>query len=312
MISATALRHAEVTFPSDGGIRVHPAPDQLRFPPFPPGQGPNRFDDPAGQYSVRYLADSLRGCLIEVMARFVPVSAAEAALQSVEGLDDFAFVGRPEPTALQGLLDWLVKQQVGHLTLDNPPGRFIDAYNLELIDDLDRHPAVRAVLDDPTVQAGLAADQTAPDDLPTPPHLSSDLIRAAGEHGGRRVTQAVGHTLLTESDPAVDGLAYGSRHDPTERCWALRDHVEVSWLRVERLAPTNPDHRLAIGAAAAYLTITNLLPPAWLDTDATTASTPSDPPRSPSRHEPGDSSADDRTAGAQARPTAPRTSRARP
>jgi len=148
----------------------------------------------AGQYSVRYLADSLRGCLIEVMARFVPVSAAEAALQSVEGLDDFAFVGRPEPTALQGLLDWLVKQQVGHLTLDNPPGRFIDAYNLELIDDLDRHPAVRAVLDDPTVQAGLAADQTAPDDLPTPPVQRPDpgcrRTRRPPGHPGRRAHPA--------------------------------------------------------------------------------------------------------------------------
>lgn len=266
MLTAEVRTAAAVTFPAAGGLRVHPHPDQLRFPPFPPGQGPNRFDDPRGQYSVRYVADTLYGCLIEVLARFVPDPAAEAVLSGVDGLDDPAFTGRPDPTARQGLADWLIQQQVGRLVLDEPPGRFLDAYHPGLLDALDPDPALRAVLDDPAVRAALTTDPTAPSDLPdlpTPLHLSVDLVHAAGEDGGRRVTQILARVLFTVADPALDGLAYGSRHDRTQRCWALRDHVSVTWPDTHPLDPTDPDHHDAVGAAAGHLHLTDLLPPGW-------------------------------------------------
>lgn len=263
VVSAEVLAEAAVTFPAAGGLRVHPHPDQLRFPPFPPGQGPNRFDDPQGQYSVRYVADTLYGCLIEVLARFVPNPATETVLLDVDGLDDPSFTGRPDPTPRQGLADWLVQQQVGHLALDDPPGRFIDAYTPALINFLDTHPAVRAVLDNPDVHAALAADPTAPPGLPSSLHLTVTLVRAAGEHGGRRVTQTIGRILFTEPDLALDGLAYGSRHDPTQRCWALRDHVTVAWPDTHPLDPSDPHQHDTLRAAARHLHLEELLPPAW-------------------------------------------------
>lgn len=263
MLTAEVLTTAAVTFPAAGGLRVHPHPDQLRFPPFPPGQGPNRFDDPEGRYSVRYVADTLYGCLIEVLARFTPNPATEDVLLGVDGLDDPAFTGRPDPTPDQGLADWLVQQQVGHLVLDEPPGRFIDAYHPALLGVLDTDPTVCAVLDDPGVRAALSVDPTAPPHLPTPLHLTVDLVRAAGEHGGRRVTQTLGRVLFTEPEPDLDGLAYGSRHDPAQRCWALRDHVSVAWPDTRPLDPAAPDHRAAVRAAAGYLHLADLFPPAW-------------------------------------------------
>lgn len=202
---------------------------------------------------------------MEVLARFVPHPATEDVLLDVTGLDDPAFTGRPDPTPRQGLADWLVQQQVGRLVLDDPPGRFIDAYHPGLITTLDTHPAVRAVLDDPAVHAALTADPTAPPALPAPLHLTVDLIRAAGEHGGRRVTQSIGRVLFTEPDPALDGLAYGSRHDPTQRCWALRDHVGVTWPDTHPLDPTDPHQRDTVQAAARRLHLEDLLPPAWTE-----------------------------------------------
>ena len=56
--------------PAGGAVRVHPDPLALPGMLRPGEVARNRFDDPAGQFRVRYLASTLRGALLEVLAGF--------------------------------------------------------------------------------------------------------------------------------------------------------------------------------------------------------------------------------------------------
>lgn len=77
--------------PAGGAIRVHPNPFALPSIPRGGEAGCNRFDDPTGQFRVRYLASTLRRALLEVLAGFRASPSLEhrlAEVISVDGLDD--------------------------------------------------------------------------------------------------------------------------------------------------------------------------------------------------------------------------------
>lgn len=73
-----------MSLPPHGVARVHPNPATLFLPREGDPAGRSRFDDPRGAFAVRYAAGTLRGCLVEVMARFRPSPVAEQLLAGIE------------------------------------------------------------------------------------------------------------------------------------------------------------------------------------------------------------------------------------
>lgn len=237
------IRLLPVPLPGSGAVRVHPAPEalpRLRHE----GPGRNRFDDPQGSFSMRYAAENLRGCLVETMARFRPNPAADvllAAVQFVDAADD------PAAPTVQAVEEWLAKQRVGRVTLVTPQPLLVDIEAADLMVDLDTHPLVREAIHNSPLCEGAA-----------PVHLDAGLIRLGGDVG-RPITQAVSRALY-ERHPEVDGIAYWSRIDSSERCWAIYGHVPVD-VSITDLSAESPLHRSAVQAVADLLGVP--LPPAW-------------------------------------------------
>lgn len=234
---------SDLRLPTRGALRV--AVDPARLPSEPRGGEPgrNRFDDPDGRFVVRYLAESLRGCLLELLARFRHSHTAEARIAAVTGADD----DYDQPGA-DALADWLSLQQVGVCHLVEPAGALFDINDPELLLKLDAHPEVRAVLDD----SGLGTA----DDLA---RLDEGTIRLGGLKG-RRITQAVSRALY-ERNPRPAGLTYRSRLDDAERCWALYGETPVDFEAAVTLSPEDPYHLAAVQAVAALFALP--LPRLW-------------------------------------------------
>ena len=222
---------------------MHPAPEslpQLRHE----GPGRNRFDDPHGRFLMRYAATDLRGCLVETMARFRPNSAADALLAAVKFVD--ADVDPSVPTA-QTVAEWLAVQRVGRICLVTPQPLLVDVEAADLSVELDTHPLVREAIDNSPLRDG-----------PARVHLDAGLVRLGGDVG-RPITQAIS-CALHERHPEVDGIAYWSRIDPRERCWAIFGHVPVD-VAIADLSVENPVHRRAVREVADLLRVP--LPLAW-------------------------------------------------
>jgi len=77
-----------VAAPPEGLWRIHRDPTALPQRPGPGEQPPNRFDDPRGDYRVRYLATNRRGAFLEVLARFRRSPETEERLGGVTEVDD--------------------------------------------------------------------------------------------------------------------------------------------------------------------------------------------------------------------------------
>jgi hypothetical protein len=117
-----------------------------------------------------------------------------------------------------------------------------------LLRDVDKHPLVRAALIDSGFGTSL-----------NPARLDEGIVRLGGQLG-RLVTQALSRAVR-EWLPDIAGLAYQSRLDDDEWCWAIWDDTEVD-LRVDRLDPAHRHHRRAVQQAAGILEIR--LPSEWL------------------------------------------------
>jgi hypothetical protein len=132
------IRAGRVDYPGDGTLRVSWDPTRLEGtrrvgqPGPSPAEG-NRFDDPLGEFLVRYTADRLRGCLVETMSRFRSAPTAETVLASIDGVEDGDF----EPDGLGGLQDWLGQQKIASI---RAPARVIavDIDAAETLVDLPR------------------------------------------------------------------------------------------------------------------------------------------------------------------------------
>lgn len=243
----TRVEFTTISPPVAGAFRVHPAPELLPLAPRPGEPGRNRFDDPDGEFRVRYLASTLRGCCVELLARWQEDRATEDILEDVEGLDEFDDLNLPDPEKIQGIRDWASKQLVVRCMVDNREP-LIDIDNSELLVELDKHPLVRAAL-----QASPLGAET------RRAHLDHAIIRLSGPVG-RPITQAVSRAVR-ETYPFIRGLGYWSRIDDNERCWAVYQEAPVRFSESEQLHPDNPVHREAMRSAARLLQVN--LPPEW-------------------------------------------------
>ena len=209
--------------PAGGAVRVHPDPLALPGMLRPGEVARNRFDDPAGQFRVRYLASTLRGALLEVLAGFRTSPSLErrlAEVTGVEGPDELEPPGLVPP----GLLFRLRVARIGpQLTTT----WFVDVAATSSQTLLGAYPAVVAAL----AASGLGA----PD---RPPQLDTGTI-ALGGPLGRRITQVVAQVLYAETD--AGGLRYLSRVDLDEECWSIFDTVDVWASPVGPLDPADPD-----------------------------------------------------------------------
>ncbi|WP_375479371.1 RES domain-containing protein [uncultured Jatrophihabitans sp.] len=228
--------YARRPLPETGAWRVHPAPDVLpRLTD--DGPGANRYDDPHARYAVRYVAENLTGALVETMARFRRAPAAEALLAAVEGVesDDERHLDPGD-----GVAGWLAVQNVARVALAAGEP-LIDVHDPQLLRDLDKHPLVRDAL----AESGLGTPLN-------PPRLDEGIVRLGGPHG-RPVTQALSRAAR-EWLPDIAGLAYRSRLDDDEWCWAIWDTTDVR-VDIEPLNPVQRHHRRAVQHAAHLLEI---------------------------------------------------------
>ena len=88
--------------------RVGRAPDPLALPPLA-RTGRGRFDDPAGEARVLYLAREPRGAWLERLARF----RTAPALRALPGADEVP-------------ADWIASRRLGRGVVVLPPGPFLD------------------------------------------------------------------------------------------------------------------------------------------------------------------------------------------
>lgn len=228
--------------PDGGSWRVHPDPGRMpRLTDEGPGR--NRYDDPQARYGVRYVADELTGALLETLARFRPVPQVESRLASVAGVDPNA----PDfPDATQGLRDWLSVQQVARISLEAPQP-LVDVHDPTLLAAVAKHPLVHAAME----ASGLGTKRN-------PAMLDEGVIRLGGPIG-RPITQAVSRAVR-EWFPEYAGIAYRSRLDDDEWCWALWEETAVS-IESEPLDSDRRHHRHAVRYAARRLEI--VLPAEW-------------------------------------------------
>lgn len=257
-----------VVYPRQGTIRVGVAPDEVPLPPRIESEttefaaGPNRFDDPLGRYVMRYTATTLRGCMIELLARFRSNSEAESLLEAVQGVNDGDLPSDPgdeegpdvspvagsTPSRARALVEWLARQRLVVLQLVEQV-TVVDALDGELLRELNKHPLVAEQL----AVSALSRDGYVQ-------RLESGVMGLGGPTG-RPITNAASravHEWLAD----VVGWRYPSRLDPAEVCWALyADRVPNRPLRTTPLSPGDPLHRAAVQSAANYLEVA--LPPDW-------------------------------------------------
>jgi hypothetical protein len=219
-------------------------PDPGRLPRLTDeGPGRNRYDDPHGFYGVRYVAEELTGALLETMARFRPAPNAESRLAAVVGVDPDE-LDHHDPT--QAVEDWLRAQRVARVTLDEPRP-LVDVHDPTLLAALAKHPLVQAAIEG----SGLGTRRN-------PATLDEGVIRLGGPVG-RPITQAASRAIH-DWFPDYGGIAYRSRLDDEEWCWALWDDTPVV-IESEPLDPERRHHRQGVRYAARRLEI--LLPDRW-------------------------------------------------
>ncbi len=259
---AVALSGAVVPFPTGGARRVHPRPTDV-YRPRPTSEGstqqpgPNRFDDPQHHYPVRYLAEVLYVCLLEVLARLRPSAPADGVLNEMSpGLDDPALADLVDPEQAAALEDFLARNKVA--VFGAPSGavlrKLVDVFDPAVLAALDDHHWIRDHLGRPETVAAYGDDEGAV-------HLDGSLIRNASRKVGRPVTQQISRLLIDIL--GMRGLRYYSRHaEGVEAiCWAVHGDVTLPVRSVEPLDSNNDVHRAAVQLVATRYRLP--LPMAW-------------------------------------------------
>lgn len=220
------MQPGTVAAPPEGLWRIHRDPTALPQRPGPGEQPPNRFDDPRGDYRVRYLATNRRGAFLEVLARFRRSPETEERLGGVTEVDDALEPALPAsvpPVFLQAL----------SAARAFPPAdaEFVDVADVSTQSQLGRHPAIRTVLD----EADLGSAQN-------PAQLDEATIRLGGPRG-RPITQAISRVVFEETTAA--GIRYTSRIDTSEECWAVFEATPLDFDDPEPVALEDVDLREA-------------------------------------------------------------------
>lgn len=257
-----AVNGAAVAFPAEGAFRVHPRPEDVYQPtpsadgsPQPPG--PNRFDDPHHHYAVRYLAELLYVCLLEVLARLRDHQAGDQVLEEMTpGLEHPALEDLRDPQQVEAVANFLDTNKVANFGPPAPAvlAKLVDVFDGALLAALDDHHWIRDELARPEVVAAYGEPRQQV-------HLDGSLIRNASKKVGRPVTQRVSRLLL--DIVGVRGLRYYSRHEDGDaaKCWAVAGHVHLPVRSLEALDPANDHHRAAVQLVADRYRLP--LPLAW-------------------------------------------------
>jgi len=249
------VRDQPPRFPESGVVRVAADPAALFFPHGEPGR--NRFDDPrpisSRPFAIRYAASSLRGCLLELLDWLRPNPEAvllEDAVTVCAG--DRSPMDDRDQTTARAIADYLAGRQVGRLR----PAKLTPMHTVSIDSpilqaQLDREPAVRALLDSAEGQTVLAGGGRVP-------RLDGAAVRL-GSVFGRSLTQACS-LAIHDRRPRPDAIHYRSRHDDRANCWAIYDHVGVT-IRSVPLSPSRVLHRRAMHQVAELWNLS--LPDIW-------------------------------------------------
>lgn len=210
---------------STGVWRIHPDPKALPSHPGPGETWPNRFDDPLGEYRVRYFATTRRGAFLEILGWWRTEQQTRARLAAVEDIDETVEPPLPDGVT-RTFLDALRQAQA---TVVGASDMFVDVADPETHQTLGRHGRVRLALD----ASGLGATGI-------PAQLDEGTIRLGGPRG-RLITQAVSRVVFAETE--FSGIRYTSRFDVREECWAVFDSVHILFSDPEPISLTDPDLR---------------------------------------------------------------------
>lgn len=221
--------------------RVHSAPERL--PARSEDPGTNRYDDPRpkaeDRFLVRYMAATIRGCLLESMAWLRP---SDEAMRRIEAVTDAEDGDEPASVLTEAVTNYLRTRRVASCRFAEDAA-FVDIHA----------PATLGALDtDLNVQPLLASKRgrtiLGDSNGHHRPHLDQAAVLLASEFG-RQLTQ---HCSLAIWDmvPPVPGVGYRSRHDLTEWCWAAYDHTQVDFIEVSPLSSAVKAHREAVRAVA--------------------------------------------------------------
>lgn len=218
---------ATVRPPPEGLWRAHR--DPLALPQPSPGEAPpNRFDDPQGQYRVRYLATTPRGAFLEVLARFRRSPEADERLQAVTDVDD-DLETPPSPATVPASFLASLRLVRAYPAAD---AEFVDVAAVTVQSRLGQHRLVRQALD--TAQLGSAHH---------PAQLDEATIRLGGPRG-RPITQVISRVVFEETTAA--GIRYTSRVNANEECWAVFEATPLSFDEPELIARDDPALREAV------------------------------------------------------------------
>lgn len=245
MVPGQTVHYSTLEFPAAGAVRVHRAPTQLR--PRESDSRPDRFDDPRNEYRVRYLATTLRGALLEVLDHFRPDADAEASLSSVTGVEGIDML-EEEPAGLMPE-KWLSDQRVTIGTIGGH-ALFVDVANATTLAALYYESVVQHAL------RSLEVRRTFGEQV----RLDLGTICAVGEVA-RLITQAVSQAVFMHPT-RPPGIAYVTRFDHDERCWAVFDErVMIEFSPPVPLDHTDEKHNTAVCQVAALYRL--VLPPRW-------------------------------------------------
>jgi len=216
--------------------------------------GANRFDDPRprtiDRFLMRYAANSLRGCLLELLAGLRELPEVRDREEAID-IDDPDLVEAPVAEDWQHIADFLDDRKVA--TIDATALSTVSINDPSVQHELNKEPAVRAVLDSPAAVEALAEPGG------RRVHLDNAAVRLSSEVG-RYVTQACALALY-DRRPQPDAIHYRSRHDDVEDCWAIYHHADVIIGEPEYLSPEIDEHALALRSVAELWALP--LPPAW-------------------------------------------------
>lgn len=224
---------------------------------------PRPLRRPAGRYSVRYLAETLAGGLLEKLAQFQRDTQAEllrhelpatadGAAEAEEDAEDFPLPPEPDHDPRQGLADWLDLQRFVVLRVREDVA-FPDLTHVDTAAYLADRPAFREVLSLPEVRLAYGSGRKRAT-------VTAEDLSAVD--APRVVTQAASRAVF-EDEARYGGLASRSCQDKNERCWTVFGRVKVEPLGEPAcLCDRGADVLAALARAADAVGV--VLPPAYV------------------------------------------------
>jgi len=164
----------------------------------------NRFDDPESEYRVLYASSQPVGCFLETLARFRPDLATLAAVNEIEGEDDFTPAGKVPP-------GWELNRAIGKARAE---GNFADICGGEWLTYL------RSKLASECVELGI-----------------KEFDASVMQSTKRAITQQVSRIAY---ELGYAGIYYRSRYGHDVDNWALFEPFRIRETSTQAIARNHP------------------------------------------------------------------------